>query len=117
MRDETNEHQPFALPGAHPQYGPDKLVAVEHIDLHLTPDMATESLDGICTMTVRALDEPVSRLTLDAVDLAISGVERMAEGQARSVCTLRVATASWKLNSSGQSRPASGQPLRYDIVF
>ncbi len=78
MGDEAKEHQPFALPGAHPQYGPDKLVAVEHIDLHLTPDLAMESLDGICTMTVRALDEPVARLTLDAVDLAITGVQRVA---------------------------------------
>ncbi|MBV8530435.1 MAG: HEAT repeat domain-containing protein [Candidatus Eremiobacteraeota bacterium] len=76
MRDETNEHQAFALPGARPRYGPDKLVAVEHIDLHLTPDFAAESLDGICTTTVCALDEAVPRLTLDAVDLEISSVER-----------------------------------------
>ncbi len=62
MRDETNEHQAFALPGARPQFGPDKAVAVEHIDLHLTPNFADESLDGVCTMTVRALDEAVPRL-------------------------------------------------------
>ncbi len=77
MGDER-EHQPFALPGARPQYGPDKLVAVEHIDLHLTPDIEGESLDGVCTMTVRALDEPVASLTLDAVDLEVSGVEGAA---------------------------------------
>jgi aminopeptidase N len=78
MGDETYEHQPFALPGARPQYGPDRLVAVEHIDLHLTPDFERESLDGICTMRVRALDEPVARLTLDAVDLEVSRVEGAA---------------------------------------
>jgi aminopeptidase N len=78
MRDETNEHQAFALPGARPHYGPDKVVAVEHIDLHLTPDFARESLEGICTTTVRAFDEPVARLTLDAVDLEISRVEGAA---------------------------------------
>jgi len=79
MRDETSEHRAFALPGARPQYGPDKVVAVEHIDLHLTPNFGEESLDGVCTMTVRALDEPVPSLTLDAVDLQISRVERLAD--------------------------------------
>lgn len=75
MRDEPNEHQAFALPGTRPRYGPDKIVTVEHIDLHLTPDLADESLDGVCTITVRALDEPVSHLTLNAVDLEVSRVE------------------------------------------
>jgi aminopeptidase N len=77
-RDDTGEHRAFALPGARPHYGPDKVVAVEHIDLHLTPNFESESLDGVCTLTVRALDEPVSRLTLDAVDLEISRVEPAA---------------------------------------
>ncbi|HXB84169.1 MAG TPA: hypothetical protein VNU22_12540, partial [Candidatus Acidoferrum sp.] len=71
LRDDRDEHQAFALPGARAHYGPDKVVAVEHIDLHVTPDFENESLDGVCTLTVRALDEPVSRLTLDAVDLEI----------------------------------------------
>jgi aminopeptidase N len=67
------------LPGARAHYGPDKIVNVEHIDLHVRPDFETESLDGICTLTVRALDEPVSRLTLDAVDLDILRVEPSAK--------------------------------------
>jgi aminopeptidase N len=83
VRDDTNEHQAFALPGARPHYGPDKIVAVEQIDLHLTPDFEGESLDGVCTLTVRALDEPVSRLTLDAVDLEISAVEPSASFRSR----------------------------------
>jgi aminopeptidase N len=83
LRDDKEEHQAFALPGARPHYGPDKIVAVEHIDLHLTPDFENESLDGICTLTVRALDEPVSHLTLDAVDLEIFRVEPAAKFAAR----------------------------------
>ncbi len=83
MRDETNEHQRFALPGARPQFGPDKAVSVEHIDLHLTPNFADESLDGICNMTVRALDEAVPRLALDAVDLEVSRVERLSDDAKR----------------------------------
>ncbi len=74
--DGANDHRRFALPGASPQYGPDKVVAVEHIDLDLTPDIGAETLDGTCTTTVRALDEPVKRLSLDAVDLEIASVKR-----------------------------------------
>jgi aminopeptidase N len=77
LGDETNDHRAFALPGARPQYGPDKCVAVEQIDLQLTPDFDREALDGICTMTVRAMDEDVRRLTLDAVDLDVSRVQRL----------------------------------------
>lgn len=78
MGDDTNEHLPFALPGARPRYGPDKTVAVEEIDLHLTPDIDSEALDGIVSTTVRAFDEPVSRLVLDAVDLEIGRVDGAA---------------------------------------
>ena len=83
LRDDRDEHQAFALPGARPHYGPDKIVSVEHIDLHVTPDFENESLAGVCTLTVRALDEPVSRLTLDAVDLEILGVEPASKFHAR----------------------------------
>lgn len=74
--DETNDHRAFALPGSRPHYGPDKVVDVEHIDLDLTPDLDAESLAGVCTTTVRALDEEVDRLALDAVDLDVDAVER-----------------------------------------
>lgn len=76
--DERSEQLAFALPGARAHFGPDKVVDVEQIDLCVTPDFETESLDGVCTLTVRALDEPVSRLTLDAVDLEVSDVEPAA---------------------------------------
>jgi aminopeptidase N len=69
-------HRAFALPGASLHYGPDKTVDVEHIDLHLEPDLDRQRLDGVCTTTVRALDEPVDRLVLDAVDFEILAAER-----------------------------------------
>jgi len=70
FRDDSGTHRAFALPGARLQYGPDKTVDVEHIELHLVPDLEQRTLDGICTTTVRPFDEPVARLELDAVDLA-----------------------------------------------
>ena len=72
--DETIERRAFALPGSTLHYGPDKTVDVEHIDLHLVPDLERRRLEGVCTTTVRALDEPVAMLTLDAVDLNVLSV-------------------------------------------
>jgi aminopeptidase N len=81
LRDEANGRRSFPMPGSTLHYGPDKSVHVEHIDLHLTPDIEREELDGVCTTTVRALDEDVATLTLDAVDLEIAGVERDGTAQ------------------------------------
>ncbi len=83
FRDETaSGHRAFALPGSRYQYGPDRTVEVEHIDLHLTPDIEKRVLDGVCTTTVRAFDDPVDRLTLDAVDIEILFVRRDGADQA-----------------------------------
>jgi aminopeptidase N len=70
----VSDHRTFALPGARPQYGPDKMVEVLHIDLYLRPDIVRERLDGVCTTTVRAIDDSVPRLVLDAVDLDVRSV-------------------------------------------
>lgn len=74
--DESSSHREFALPGSTLRYGPDKSVDVVHIDLYLQPDLERAHLDGTCTTTVRALDETVASLKLDAVDLQIESVER-----------------------------------------
>jgi aminopeptidase N len=65
---------PFALPGARPQYGPDRVVRVEHLDLHLRPVFATKTLHGEVTTRVRAIEGGVRSLRLDAVDLTIDTV-------------------------------------------
>lgn len=65
---------PFALPGARPHYGPDRVVRVEHLDLHLRPVFATKTLFGEVTTRVRAIEDGVRRLRLDAVDLTIDAV-------------------------------------------
>jgi len=69
--DKAPAHRRFELPGAAPHYGPDKTVDVEHIHLHLIPDLATHALEGECTTTVRALDEDVAELEMDSVELQI----------------------------------------------
>ncbi len=72
----ADRRRPFALPGAESRYGPDKVVDVEHIDLHVTPNIERAVLDVRCTTTIRALDEAVEWLALDAVDLDVRTVER-----------------------------------------
>ena len=64
----------FSLPGSRPQYGPDKVVDILHIDLHLTPDLEAKTLAGVCTTTFESIDEGVRELRFDAVDLEISNV-------------------------------------------
>jgi aminopeptidase N len=65
---------PFALPGARPHYGPDRIVRVEHMDLHLRPVFASKTLHGAVTTRVRAIEDGVRTLRLDAVDLTIDAV-------------------------------------------
>ncbi len=116
MRDEKNAHLAFALPGARPQYGPDKLVDVEHIDLHLTPNLENESLAGVCTTTVRALDEPVPRLTLDAVDLEIARVERLPAGSEKAR-ELRFTPRQGTLEIEFDPPIAPGEEARFAVTY
>ncbi len=69
-----SDRLPFALPGARPHYGPDRVVRVEHLDLWLQPQFATKTLVGRVTTHVRAIEDGVTTLRLDAVDLEIDGV-------------------------------------------
>ncbi|GAC1533280.1 MAG: M1 family aminopeptidase [Candidatus Velthaea sp.] len=71
-----SEHRPFALAGARLQYGPDKVVDVLHIDLHLHPDLVAKTLRGVCTTTVKAIEDGVTMVRLDAVDLQVESVTR-----------------------------------------
>jgi len=76
-----SDHRPFALPGARPQYGPDKVVDVLHIHLDLRPDLERKRLDAVCVTTVRAIEDGVAQLRLDAVDLIVERVVRRDDRQ------------------------------------
>ncbi len=115
MHDVNNEHQPFALPGTRPQYGPDRLVNVEEIDLYLVPDIENESLEGVCTMTVRALDEAVPQLALDAVDLQISRVELHTADAGRK--PLKFRRLEGKLEINFDPPIAAGEVAVYSIAY
>src|SRR5712692_9509253 len=71
----------YALADAKPHFAPDRPCDIVHIALTLQLDIAQQSLRGTCSTTVRAVQEAVSGLTLDAVDLQITQV-RQASGAA-----------------------------------
>lgn len=76
---EPNDPRPFARVGALPTYGPDRPIRVRHIALELHPDLDAKRVDAAATLTVEAIEDGVSEVLLDAVDLEILGVD--ADGE------------------------------------
>ena len=66
----------YALADAKPHFAPDRPCDIVHIALTLQLDIAQQSLQGTCATTVRAVQDTVSSLTLDAVDLQIMHVRQ-----------------------------------------
>jgi aminopeptidase N len=67
----------YALADAKPHFAPDRPCDIVHIALTLQLDIARQSLRGTCATTVRAVQETVPSLTLDAVDLQIVQVRQV----------------------------------------
>ena len=74
MNQPSSPYKSFSLPGAKPQYNPDKPGLVEHISLTLALDLDAESLEGQCRVRLVTLEEGVRSLTLDAVHMTIGRV-------------------------------------------
>ncbi len=74
MNQPSSPYKSFSLPGAKPQYNPDKPGLVEHISLNLDLDLEAESLAGQCLVRIVTLEEGVRSLTLDAVHMTIGRV-------------------------------------------
>jgi aminopeptidase N len=70
----------YALADAKPHFAPDRPCDIVHIALTLQLDIAQQSLRGTCATTVRAVQEAVPGLTLDAVDLQIVQVRQAGGG-------------------------------------
>jgi aminopeptidase N len=105
-----NEHRPFPLPGAQPQFGPDKVVDVVHIHLDLRPDIEAARLEASCTTTVRAIENGVTRLVLDAVDLRVRAVTH--EG-----APLRFRSTSATLEIALGAPLAAGETLSFRVDY
>ncbi|MGI0490614.1 M1 family aminopeptidase [Alkalinema pantanalense CENA528] len=72
---DTQNHRRFELPGARPQYTPDRPGQVHHIFLDLVLDLAQRSCYGLCKIKLVPIRSGLTGLTLDAVDLQIQSVQ------------------------------------------
>ena len=74
--DDNNGRRDFALPGAKPQYVPDRPGRVRHIALDLALDLAQQRFDATCTISLQPVRSGIARLELDAVGLQIRAARR-----------------------------------------
>ncbi|MBD2325586.1 M1 family metallopeptidase [Alkalinema sp. FACHB-956] len=78
---DTQNHRRFELPGARPQYTPDRPGQVHHIFLDLVLDLAQHTCQGRCQIKLVPIRSGLEQLTLDAVDLQIQDVRVGGETQ------------------------------------
>ena len=64
----------FALPGDTAVYAPDRPADVRHVEIDVTLDFETDSVQGVVTTQYAALFDTVREVTLDATELAIEQV-------------------------------------------
>ena len=74
-----DRHDGFPLPGDKPRYPRDRVVDMKHIRLDINLDLDQKRISGSVTHTFSPVNEGVSSLDLDAVELDITGVE-LADG-------------------------------------
>jgi aminopeptidase N len=70
----NSRYKAFELPGAKPQYNPDRPGQVEHIALDLVLDIPNERASGSCTMRICPVRDGITSITMDAVALEIKAV-------------------------------------------
>ena len=66
---------PFALPGSHATFTPARDVDVRHLRIQVALDFAAGRVDGVCTLTLAAINDGPARVTLDAVEMELASVE------------------------------------------
>src|SRR5690348_14582176 len=73
--DEPPAYKPFPLPGDRPHYTPDRVADIRHIRLDLADfSFDDRSFSGRCTTTLAPINDGLSEITFDAVELAIEAV-------------------------------------------
>jgi aminopeptidase N len=72
---------PFALPGARATFTPDREIDVHHLRIEVALDFDGGVVDGVCTLTLAAINDGPARVLLDAVELEVHAVA-LADGRA-----------------------------------
>ncbi len=68
-------YREFALPGAKQHYARDKTFHVNHFKLDLVPDFQEKKIWGRCTTYLTAIDNGLTYVDFDAVELAVKSVK------------------------------------------
>ncbi len=71
----------FELPGAKPQYNPDRYGQVAHIALDLKLDIPNQICTGTCVTTLNPIRNGITSIVMDAVDLEIISIGLSGESQ------------------------------------
>ena len=75
------QHKSFQLPGAKPQYNPDRYGQVTHIALDLKLDIPNQICSGTCTTTLNPIRNGIKTIIMDAVDMEIISIHISSEVQ------------------------------------
>ncbi len=105
------QHHPFPLPGDRPQYPRDRLFDVRHIKLELSIDLEARRLWGTCSTTLAPINEGLSHLEFDCVDLSINSVA-LAQGP-----WLPYEVTDGRLHIDLGTPPKAGQELTVVIEY
>ena len=70
----TLDRRDFRLPGTIDQWPPDRPADIRHIRLELEVDPEQRRLDGVASLWLTPTAEPLRRLSLDLVELAVKSV-------------------------------------------
>ncbi len=66
--------RPFALPGDKPHYARDRVVDIKHIKLEISIDPEAKRIEGVCRTTVVPINDGLTHVEFDAVEMEIAGV-------------------------------------------
>lgn len=75
------KYKSFELPGARPQYNPDRYGQVAHIALDLALDIPNQICEGTCTTTIVPVRNGITSIVLDAVEMQIKSVQVLGKDQ------------------------------------
>ncbi len=82
VRNGGSAQRPFALPGDTPHYARDRVVDVRHIKLDVSIDPKAKRIEGAAHTTFVPINDGVTHVEFDAVEMTIKSVKLAASGAA-----------------------------------
>jgi aminopeptidase N len=93
----------FELPGAKPQYNPDRYGQVQHIALDLKLDIPNQICTGTCVTTLNPIRNGITSIVMDAVDMEILSIGLSGVSQKYSYDGKQISIALTTALTIGQS--------------